>query len=202
MAAQTFSLVEVAGLLNVTRQTIDRWLKNGCPFVERADRNRGKDWQLSLPDVVAWREQRAVQAAIGDTSTLGIDEARRRKVAAEAALAELELAKQRGEVVSIDVALQVIGDQLAVCRSRLLNLPTKLGPIVAVETDVTACVDMMRSGVNEALDELSGIAGSGELGSPSTAFRRSDEGVDSGADESPASADGKRMGRPRKKAER
>ena len=138
MAAQTFSLVEVAGLLNVTRQTIDRWLKNGCPFVERADRNRGKDWQLSLPDVVAWREQRAVQAAIGDTSTLGIDEARRRKVAAEAALAELELAKQRGEVVSIDVALQVIGDQLAVCRSRLLNLPTKLGPIVAVETDVTA----------------------------------------------------------------
>ena len=78
--AQTFSLNELAGLVGVTRQTVDRWLKQGCPFVEKADRDRGKEWRLSLPAVIEWREKRAVEQAIGDTSRLDIDEARRRKL--------------------------------------------------------------------------------------------------------------------------
>jgi terminase small subunit / prophage DNA-packing protein len=201
VASQTFSLIEIAGLLNVSRGTVDRWLKQGCPFIERADRNRGREWQLSLPDVVEWRERRAVEQAIGDTSKLDIDEARRRKVAAEAALAELELAKQRGQVVSVEVAMQVVGDQLSVCRSRLLSMPNKIGPLVAPVTDVNECVERMRLAVVEALDELIGLDITGGLGPPAGANARSDEGDDGG--EVPPAADAKRkpMGGPRKKAQ-
>jgi phage terminase Nu1 subunit (DNA packaging protein) len=184
----------MAGLFGVTRQTVDRWLKQGCPFVEKADRDRGREWQLSLPAVVEWREKRAVEQAIGDTSKLGIDEARRRKTAAEAALAELELARQRGEVVSLAVVANVIGDQLSACKARLLSIPTKISPLVATATDVQECRDLLDGAVREALDEITGLDGTGRDRPADFTHHRGDEGDDLGADESAAESDGEPVG--------
>jgi len=192
MSAQnTFSLNDLAGLLGVTRQTVDRWLKSGCPFVERSDPSRGRQWKLSLPQVVEWRERRAVEAAIGDTQKLDIDEARRRKTAAEAALAELELARQRGEVVPISVVQSVVADQLSACRAKLLAIPSKMGAIVAPVADTRECVALLEAAQREALDELVGWAGY-DAGS----FQASDgdPADDSGADEAAAAPDGQPVG--------
>lgn len=199
-AAQTFSMNELAGLMGVTRQTIDRWLKQGCPFVERADRDRGREWALSLPAVIEWREKLAVERAIGDTSKLDIDEARRRKTAAEAALAELELTKQRGEVVALSVVATVIGDQLSACKARLLSIPTKVSPLVATATNVQECRDLLDGAVREALDEITGLDGSGRDRPSDFAHRRDDDGADFGQDEGAAAPDRKRVGRPVSKA--
>jgi len=200
--AQTFSLNELAGLVGVTRQTVDRWLKQGCPFVEKADRDRGKEWRLSLPAVIEWREKRAVEQAIGDTSRLDIDEARRRKTAAEAALAELDLSVKRGEVIALSVASEVIGDQLSACRARLLSLPTKISPLVAPLTNIIECRDVIDAAVREALDEISGLDGTGGTGSPDRQDRRDDEGDDLGADETAAETDSQPVGRQVSKAKR
>src|ERR1043165_7652711 len=195
-AVQTFSMNELAGLLGVTRQTVDRWMKQGCPFGEKADRDRGREWALSLPAVCEWREKRAVEQAIGDTSSLDIEEARRRKIAAEAALCELELSKQRGEVVSLSVVANVIGDQLSACKAKLLSIPSKVSPLVATTGDVQECRDLLDSAVREALDEITGLDGPGGDRPSDFSHHRSDEGDDFGADEGSTSSDSKRVGRP------
>ena len=199
---QTFSMNELAGLLGVTRQTVDRWLKQGCPYVEKADRDRGREWQLSLPGVVEWRERRAVEQAVGDTSKLDIDEARRRKTAAEAALAELELSKLRSEVVSLSVVSEVIGDQLSACRARLLSLPTKIAPLVAPLTNIIECRDAIDAAVREALDEISGYDGVGGDRPADIPHGRDDETDNFGADEIAAEVDSQPVGRPISKAKR
>lgn len=196
--SQHFSLLELAGLLGVNRSTVTTWLGQGCPFVERADRAQGKEWKLSLPDVVGWLRKRDVDQAIGDTSKLDIDEARRRKIAAEAALAELELAKQRGEVVAISVVEDVVGEQLSACRARLIAWPTKCGPLVAPITDVTECTAILDRIMREAADELVGYA-TGIEGAEEP-VEESGSPPDQGAAAPAAETDGQRVGRRKPKA--
>lgn len=200
MAEQTFSLTEVAALLGKHRNTISKWIGQGCPYVEKADRDRGKEWQLSLPAVMDWREKYAVEQAVGDTSKLDIDEARRRKTVAEAALAELELSKQRGEVVSLEVVSTVVGDQLSACKARLVAIPTKVAPVLVSVTDVTECRDIIDAAVREALNELSGYDGAGGSRPSNRRYGSDDEGDDSGEAEAAAAPDRKRVGGPGKKA--
>jgi phage terminase Nu1 subunit (DNA packaging protein) len=190
---QTYSLKELSGLLGVHRNTVAKWLDQGCPFVEKADRASGKEWALSLPDVVEWNKTKAVEAAAGDTSKLDVDESRRRKLAAEAAIAELDLAERRGHVVRVDVVMQVIGEQLSTCRARLLALPTKAAPLMVPLDDMLECRDVLDSLVREALDELTGYdgGGSGATAPDRTASPADDGG---GADEASAEADGVGVG--------
>lgn len=190
---QTYSLKELSGLLGVHRNTVAKWLDQGCPFVEKADRNTGKEWALSLPDVIEWQRNKAVEAAIGDTAKLDVDEARRRKIAAEAALAELDLAERRGHVVRIDVVMQIIGDQLSNCRAKLLALPTKAAPLMVPLDSVLECRDVLDGLVREALDELTGYDGGGS-GATATDGDGGTAGDDGRADEASAETDGESVG--------
>ena len=192
MARKFFSMNELSTLLGVHRNTVTNWLRAGCPYVEQGDRSRGKEWQFDLPAVVEWRERRAVEAAIGDTSKLDIDEAKRRKTAAEAALAELELATKRGEVVAVSVVQQVVGDQLSACRAKLLSIPSKMGPMVAPLTDVRECTALLEAVQREALDELVGWAGGLDAGSGASDDGHSGDGR--GADAPAAETDGQPVG--------
>jgi len=86
---------EVAELFGVNDRTIRLWVRRGCPFLQKGGRG-GRAWQFETSDVIGWREQQAAIAAVGDTAKLDVEEARRRKLAAEAVLSELELAKAKG----------------------------------------------------------------------------------------------------------
>lgn len=194
---QTFSLSEASGLLGVHRNTLAGWLKQGCPYVARADRARGVEWELSLPDIVAWREARAVQAAIGDVALLSLDEAKKRKVAAEAALAELELARQRHEVVDITAVEKVVSDEYTACRARLLAIPHKVAPLLDAVTGLAERRDLIEQSITEALRELSS---GGSLGDD-----EAEDGAAPGAEGTPeaaAEADSQRVGGRKKAAER
>lgn len=198
---QTYSVSEMSALLGVHRNTVSKWLQQGCPFVEKANRDTGKEWALSLPDVVEWQRNKAVEAAVGDTAKLDVDEARRRKIAAEAALAELDLAERRGHVVRVDVVMQAIGDQLSNCRAKLLALPTKAAPLMVPLDDVLECRDVLDSLVREALDELTGYDGGGSgAAAPDGAVSPASDVQ--GADEAAAEADGESVGGPVPKAQR
>jgi phage terminase Nu1 subunit (DNA packaging protein) len=190
---QTYSLKELSGLLGVHRNTVAKWLDQGCPFVEKADRNTGKEWALSLPDVIEWQRNKAVEAAIGDTAKLDVDEARRRKIAAEAALAELDLAERRGHVVRIDVIIQIIGDQLSNCRAKLLAMPTKAAPLMVPLDSVLECRDVLDGLVREALNELTGYDGGGS-GATAPDGESCTAGDDGRADETSAETDGESVG--------
>jgi len=83
------------------------------------------------------------------------DEARTRKVTAEAEIAELELAKIQGTLVSADDVVKAWEDVLGALKAKLLSIPTKGAPVISTETDTPVCQRILEDLINEALEELS-----------------------------------------------
>lgn len=152
MAEKSVNKADLAQLMGVSTITIGQWVGKGCPYVQKG--GPGKTWVFDVPEVVGWREEQVALQAVGDTKSLDIDEARRRKIAAEAALTELDLSKRRGELVEVEEVAQTVGDDYANLRAKLLSLPVKLAPQAAAITDVTELQSLAESLVHEALEEL------------------------------------------------
>lgn len=126
------------------------------------------------------------------------DEARTRKVNAEAQIAELELAKVRGELVVADDVVQAWDDVLSALKGKLLSIPTKAAPVVSVESNTGACQGILEDLINEALQELSNYEPTIDptaSASSSEEAEQSDTGT-----ETTTKANRKRVGRPRKTA--
>lgn len=82
------------------------------------------------------------------------DEARTRKVTAEAEIAELELAKIQGTLVSADDVVKAWEDVFGALKAKLLSVPTKGAPILSTENDTPVCQRILEDLINEALEEL------------------------------------------------
>src|SRR4051794_16026613 len=93
--------VQLGDFLGVSLPTVDAYVRRGCPFVQRG--NKGQEWQFNSADVVEWLKNDAVEREVGKADDPDIDAARLRKVLAEAQLAEMELAKQQGRFVDIEL---------------------------------------------------------------------------------------------------
>ncbi len=152
MAGMELTKANIAMCLGVSLPTVSSWVRKGCPYVQKG--SKGQQWIFNTAEVISWREEQAALAAVGDTKSLDIDEARRRKLAAEAAMVELDLAKRRGEVIEIEEVSGVIGDDYANVRAKLLSLPTKLAPQLIGIEDMAECKALIERGVSEALEEL------------------------------------------------
>lgn len=83
------------------------------------------------------------------------DEARTRKINAEAEIAELELAKIRGTLCLTEDVVKAWENVLHACKAKFLSMPTKVAPIVANESDVAIIKDHLENAIREALSELS-----------------------------------------------
>ena len=128
----------------------------------------------------------------------GYDEARTRKVTAEAKIAELELAKVVGDLVVAEDVVAAWDDVLGAFKGKLLNIPVKAAPLVAAETDDAVCQVIYEDLINEALEELSNY-------DPkiNPAKSKSVKGEPKGSTakaKTPAKTKYKRVGRPRKAA--
>jgi phage terminase Nu1 subunit (DNA packaging protein) len=106
---------EVAALFEVSPQEMRRLRAEGCPHLLRSGRVLYR-----LPQVVAWREERAVKALDADES-----KERARKMRADADKSELQAAKLRGElapVAEMDAAVErlatAVRNEVAGLRSR------------------------------------------------------------------------------------
>ena len=77
-----------------------------------------------------------------------------RREAAEADLAELELKERRGELVKkADVEREAFAVQRAL-RDRLTGIPDRIAPMLAAETDVAKCHEIVASEIRAALREI------------------------------------------------
>lgn len=124
------------------------------------------------------------------------DEARTRKVNAEAEIAELELKKIHSELVNAEDVVQAWTDVLGSVKSRLLSIPTKAAPVVAAETNAGMCQKIVEELIQEALEELSRYD---PTISPTQSTASQTEESD-GSAEATAKPKRKRVGRPRKTA--
>ena len=83
------------------------------------------------------------------------DEARTREVNAEAEIAELDLARVRGELAVVGDVVQAWDDVLSAMKAKMLSIPTKAAPVVASEPDASMCQSILEDLINESLEELS-----------------------------------------------
>ena len=124
------------------------------------------------------------------------DMARTKKMAAEAQIAEIELAKIRGELVPAEDVVNAWNDVLGALKSKLLSIPTKGAPILSTESKAGTCQKILEDLINEALEELSNYEPSTDptktTGNPS----------EDGDGDTPAATPPKRkrVGRPKKTA--
>jgi|TARA_R100000231_G_scaffold104750_1_gene77645 hypothetical protein len=126
------------------------------------------------------------------------EEARARKVAAEAQIAELELAKVQGELVIAEDVVSAWADTLAGLKAKLVSIPSKAAPIVASDDSAGGCQKVIEDLVREALEELSNYDPKIDPANTQSVKGASEESDSSAA--ASAKTKRKRVGRPRKTA--
>jgi len=124
------------------------------------------------------------------------DEARTRKVNAEAEIAELELARVHGTLVIAADVVQAWEEVLGALKGKLLSIPTKAAPVVSSEAEAAKCQNILEDLMNEALEELSNYEPSIDPSSTSGLGESSEES-DSGS-KATTKTNSKRVGRPKK----
>ena len=124
------------------------------------------------------------------------DQVRTQKMAAEAQIAEIELAKVRGELVTAEEVVTAWIDVVGAVKAKLLSIPTKAAPILANEESAGGCQIILEDLINEALEELANY--DPETNPTSTSSGSLEEGDD---DLTPSAAPKRKpVGRPRKTA--
>ncbi len=83
------------------------------------------------------------------------DEARTRKMNADAEIAELELAKIRGTLCLTADVVTAWETVLHACKAKFLSLPSKTAPLISTETEIAVIKDILEAQIREALSELS-----------------------------------------------
>ena len=91
---------------------------------------------------------------IGAPNVVDINVERARKTAAEAEIAELELLEKKGQLVPMVDIVNTWLEMISACRSKMLSMPAKLAPVVAVEDSPAICKSLIEEQVIEALDEI------------------------------------------------
>lgn len=147
------AIVTRSGLNEITGKslpTIDRWIAAGMPVVDRG--GKGKEWQIDTAAVFQWRENKIREEMTSDAPT-DSENARHRKLAAEASLAELELAKQMGRVALIDEFERVQARVMAIIRANLLNVPARASLQLLGVTDESVFKSVLRAEIAQAIDQ-------------------------------------------------
>lgn len=146
---------QAADRLGLTRQAIGVWAaKPGAPVTS----DNGTTLVL-WPAFARWRETQMVEKAVRDTApTVSLDEARTRKALAEAELAELEVAKARGDFVAVADYETALGRSLDRVTARLRAMPVRLSSYgaeveAAVESEVEAVIVELSQMDADVLDE-------------------------------------------------
>lgn len=157
-----------ATLLGVTYEHFKTVLATEeVPHLERG--SKGNPWKFHMPTLIGWWLKRELDKAPNQRGrTLSLNDARQKKTAAEAELAELELAKAKADVIPTEIVTAVLARTLTAARGRLLAIPAKAGPLVCMQ-EPHAARETLEKMIREVLEELSqdvvGLASGGSEGS-------------------------------------
>jgi phage terminase Nu1 subunit (DNA packaging protein) len=148
------SKLELARLLGVGTETVDRCIREGAPVVQRGSRK--VPWRINTAEFITWKIRREVQAASGDPEAISLNSARAEDTKARAELRRFELAKLRNLTLTREDATAIYREQVGEFRARLMELPGQIPN--ATEAQYRAAEEA----INLALAEFSGLPVSGE----------------------------------------
>lgn len=148
---RTVNKTELCDLFGVTAPTVDTWVRTGCPIESRG--GRGVPSEFNTADVSKWLRDKARDEGAG-TSQADESELKRRKLAAETAKAELELAKARGSVAPIDQVERMVSRAFSEVRAGLRNMPSRLVATLIGETNERQFKKVMLEEIDQVLEAL------------------------------------------------
>jgi phage terminase Nu1 subunit (DNA packaging protein) len=135
--------------MGVNETTLDRWVRDGCPVVQRG--SRGIEWVFDLPDVVRWYGNRRATEAQEDVPN-DIMEIQLRKERAIMLKAELELARAKGDVAPLREFEKVQAKAMAEIRARIMNVPQRVVMRLLGERDESRFKECLSDELREALE--------------------------------------------------
>lgn len=146
---------QLADIYDISTAQIYKWVKDGCPVKIKGSAAKGSH-QFSTKAVATWREKRAVSQATKnfDDENLTKEEAQRRKISAEAGLAELELAQKKGLVVDLAELERNLSGRFAEVRAALRKIPERVVLRLVGVTDEAFIKSTVLSEVDSALEGL------------------------------------------------
>ena len=155
------SLTRAAEILGVSRGTLADWIARGCPFVSRADKARGVEWQLDTAAVFKWRVDGCVKDAVASYQTedggTSKEEADRRRAVALAIVAEVEADQAQKSVVYVEDVGRIVEQEYSLVRQALLGMSSKTA-YQCVGKDLAATKLVLDRAVDEVLSHLSASA--------------------------------------------
>jgi phage terminase Nu1 subunit (DNA packaging protein) len=173
---------EIAFLLDVDVRTVTNYVgKETLGFPSRV---RGDRRTFPVRKCLQWQRDRLVADAIADVAPpapTDIVEAERRKAVADAELAELKVARMRGDVVAVQAAAKVIRDAFGRVRARLLATPGEFAPQILYIEELPKAVLKLRDLVDTVMAELQSNAGESDVDDESA----DDGDTDGGPDDEP-----------------
>ena len=146
---------QLAKILDVTPEHISRLTKEGLP---RTGHGRGTKYPLR--EAIEWWTQQKVEIALKRNQTptnVTEEEAKVRKLLADAKLRELELYRIEGSMVLIEDSEREIATQLERVRSKLLAIPAVLGPQIIGLKNIPDAVELLQEFVHRMMEDLSTV---------------------------------------------
>lgn len=86
------------------------------------------------------------------------DRARTRREIAEANMAEMEEARLRRELIRVAAVQAQLATDYATTRDAMLQIPARMGPLLAAESDPAVVQTLLHAEIHEALQQLAGAA--------------------------------------------
>ncbi len=142
---------EAAMLLGITPQHFFGLIKaHRVPYEQRG--KPGTPWRFNRNELLRWWGEYQERATSPNAKKHG--DHRERKAAAEAEMAEIQLAQIKRELIPVAEIMPPIERRLTVLRQQLLAVPSKLGP-VCNPSDPDLARKTLDEGIRQLLDEFS-----------------------------------------------
>ena len=155
-ARTRYSLVQASAVLGVHRNTLSKYLDQGAPAVTRANRDRGVEWEIDIPDMVDWLVARAVQAAVasygGEVGRIDREEADRRRAVANAITAEIGADEALRTVTSTHEIQADVAAFCQVLKTGIGNASSRIAARAATMANPSEIEDMAHIELNRAFD--------------------------------------------------
>ena len=162
---------ELAALIGVSTKTVQQWDRAGLRDAARL-KSSGRNAKYDVPAALRWWRDLEVQKALEPYSSTDLEDERRRLVAAQATRAELDLAREQGELIPVADAKRAWGFVLTRIRARIVAMQGSLPPtLVGMDTPREASA-VVSQACRELLDEIRAVADEIEAEAPTAGADR------------------------------
>ncbi len=160
MKEQTVPIGSLGSVLNLSERRVQQLVKEGV--LSKEERGR-YPFMTNVKGYVMYLQARVDG---NNKGIIDLDEARKRKLQAEAMMAELELERTQENTISVADHGEFVGKLGDTIKGRLMVLPSKLAPALALETKQGLCKQIVEDEIRSALKEVSRVISDNELRTP------------------------------------